>query len=123
MAKAFKRITDTNFEHSIITANLAQRNSTLNLEVVNLSIKQMKPQQPLTELSTEELNKKAKTLKIATIFMGFSVLIMLICGIIVSMKKGFSALTVTPLAFAPLLIIFSSQLKQVNNELKKRETA
>jgi hypothetical protein len=83
----------------------------------------MKPQQPLTELSTEELNKKAKTLKIATIFMSFSMLIMLICGIIVSMKKGFSALTVTPLGFAPLLIIFSSQLKQVNNELKKRETA
>lgn len=82
----------------------------------------MKPQ-PFTELSTEELNKKAKTLKIATIFMGFSVLIMLICGIIVSMKKGFSALSVTPIAFAPLLIIFSMQLKQVNNELKKRKTA
>mgnify|MGYP003582502946 CR=1 FL=1 len=79
--------------------------------------------QPFTALSTEELKKKAKTLKLAVIFMGFSVLIMLICGIIVSMKKGFSALAVTPVAFTPLLIIFSTQLKQVNNELKKRETA
>lgn len=82
----------------------------------------MKPQ-PLTELSTEELKKKAKTLKLATIYIAISVVGMLVCGIIVSMKKGFSALTVTPLGFAPLLIIFSSQLKQVNNELKKRETA
>ena len=83
----------------------------------------MKPQQPLTELSTEELNKKAKLMKIAIIAMGASMVLMLISGIIVTMKKGFSALTVTPLGFMPLVMIFSSQLKQINNELKKRETA
>ncbi|WP_113638204.1 redox-active disulfide protein 2 [Nubsella zeaxanthinifaciens] len=74
----------------------------------------------LTQLSTEELHKKAKTLKVATIALFVSMLLMLISGIILTAKKGFSALTVTPVSFLPLVIIFSAQLKKVNEELKKR---
>lgn len=80
----------------------------------------MKKEENLALLSTDELQKKAKTLKIATIALFTSMLLMLISGIILTMKKGFSALTATPISFLPLVIIFSAQLKKVNEELKKR---
>ncbi|WP_461789000.1 redox-active disulfide protein 2 [Pedobacter sp.] len=80
----------------------------------------MMKEENLTKLSTEDLQKKAKSLKLATTLLFVSMLLMLISGIILTAKKGFSALTVTPVSFLPLVIIFSAQLKKVNEELKKR---
>lgn len=80
----------------------------------------MKKEEDFSQLSNDELYKKAKMLKLASISILVSMLLMMISGIILSLKKGFSALTVTPMGFLPLVIIFSSQLKKVNEELKKR---
>lgn len=77
-------------------------------------------QEDLTKVSTEELKTRAKMMKIAAYTIGFSMVIMSISGIILSIKKGFSAISVTAIAFLPLLIIFSSQLKKINEELKSR---
>jgi cytochrome b subunit of formate dehydrogenase len=80
----------------------------------------MKKEENLALLSTEELHKKAKSLKVVTIMLFIAILLMLISGIILTAKKGFNALTVTPISFLPLVIIFSAQLRKVNEELKKR---
>jgi cytochrome b subunit of formate dehydrogenase len=80
----------------------------------------MKKEEDLSQNSVKELQDKAKMLKAASIVIVVSMIIMLISGIIISFKKDFSALTVTPISFLPLAIIFSAQLKKVNEELKKR---
>lgn len=74
----------------------------------------------LAQLSTEELKKKAKFMKLAVGMIAVSMALMTISGIILSIKKGFSALSVTAVAFLPLMIIFSSQLTKLNAELKSR---
>lgn len=74
----------------------------------------------LVQLSTEELKKKAKFMKLAVGMIAVAMALMAISGIILSIRKGFSALSVTPIAFLPLMIIFSSQLTKINTELKRR---
>lgn len=77
-------------------------------------------QEDLTKVSTEELKTRAKMMKIAVWAIGISMVIMTISGVILSVRKGFSALSITGIAFFPLVIIFSSQLKKLNEELKSR---
>lgn len=77
-------------------------------------------QEDLTKVTTEELKKRAKTMKIGIIIIGISMILMTISGIILSIKKGFSALSITAFGFFPLVIIFSAQLKKLNEELKIR---
>ena len=59
-------------------------------------------------------------MKLAVWAMGFSMVLMIIAGIILSVKKGFSALSFTAFGFFPLIIIFSVQLKKINEELQRR---
>lgn len=77
-------------------------------------------QEDLTKISTEELKKKAKFMKFAVGFIAASMVIMAVSGIILSIRKGFSALSITSIAFLPLVLIFSSQLKKISEELKSR---
>ena len=77
-------------------------------------------QQELSNLSTEELKKKVTVLRVAVIFIGVAMVIMTVSGIIITIRKGFSALSVTSLGFLPLVLIFLIQLRQANAELKKR---
>lgn len=77
-------------------------------------------QEDLTKVSTEELKTRAKIMKVAVWAIGISMVIMTISGVILSVRKGFSALSITGIAFFPLVIIFSSQLKKLNEELKSR---
>lgn len=77
-------------------------------------------QEQLSALSDLELHKKAKFLKFAVGFFGASMALMIISGIILSIRKGFSGLSLTAIGFLPLMMIFSMQLKQVQAELKKR---
>lgn len=68
-------------------------------------------QEDLTKIPTEELKKRAKMMRLAVFSIGFSMVLMIISGIILSIKKGFSALSITAICFLPLVIIFSAQLK------------
>ncbi len=77
-------------------------------------------QEDLTKVSTEELAKRAKLMKVAVWMIGISMILMTISGIILSIKKGFSAMSVSSIGFLPLVIIFSAQLKKINEELKTR---
>jgi cytochrome b subunit of formate dehydrogenase len=77
-------------------------------------------QEDLTKIATEELEKRAKLMKIVVWAMAISMVIMAISGIILSIKKGFSALSTSAICFLPLIIIFSVQLKKITEELKSR---
>jgi uncharacterized membrane protein len=79
-----------------------------------------KIKEDLSTVATEELKKRAKVMKIAVIFIGASVVLTAISGIILATKKGFSAINVIPISFLPMVIIFGTQLKKINEELKKR---
>lgn len=77
-------------------------------------------QEDLTKIATPELQKRAKMVKLVIITISVSMILMTVSGVILSIKKGFSAMTITAIAFFPLVIIFSSQLKKLNEELKSR---
>jgi hypothetical protein len=70
----------------------------------------------------EELKKKAAALKVVIgIFMG-SIMVMLMAGIFITVKnKSFSAFSVLPLGFLPLLIINMNSLKQINKAIAEKE--
>ncbi|WAC41697.1 hypothetical protein [Pedobacter sp. SL55] len=70
-------------------------------------------QEDLTKVSTEELTKRAKLMKVAVWMIGISMILMVISGIILSIRKGFSAMSVSAIGFLPLVIIFSAQLKKL----------
>jgi cytochrome b subunit of formate dehydrogenase len=57
-------------------------------------------QEDLTKVSTEELKTRAKMMKIAVWAIGISMVIMTISGVILAVRKGFSALSVTGIAFS-----------------------
>lgn len=76
--------------------------------------------QDLSKLSVEELKSKEKTLKNSTILMLTAMAIMLFSGIFLMIKIKNSVLTFLPIAFLPLVIIFTNQLKEVRKELKNR---
>lgn len=78
--------------------------------------------QDLSKLSVEELKYKEKTLKNSTILMLTAMAIMLFSGIFLMIKMKNSVLTFLPVAFLPLVIIFTNQLKEVRKELKNRTT-
>lgn len=73
-----------------------------------------------SELSDETLIKTEKNLKILlSLFMG--VLIALFgTSIYVTIKKGFTATVVTPIAFLPILIILINNWKGLKAEIKNR---
>ncbi len=72
--------------------------------------------------SLEELKKKAAAQKVVTwIFMG-SIIVMLIAGIFITVKnKSFSAFSVMPIAFLPLMIINLNSLKEINKAIAEKE--
>lgn len=77
-------------------------------------------EEDLTKVSTEELKKRTKIMQFAVGAIGCSMVLLTVVGIILSIKKGFSAITFTGFGFFPLAIIFSIQLKKINEELKRR---
>lgn len=76
--------------------------------------------QDLSKLSVDELKSKEITLKNLTILMLIAMAIMLFSGIFLMIKMKNSVLTFLPVAFLPLVIIFTNQLKEVREELKNR---
>lgn len=75
----------------------------------------------LSKFSLEELEKQHKTLKIITsIFLVF-LIIMTLCGIYLTLKKGFSVFTILPICFLPLTIVNVTGLKKIKTEIESRK--
>ncbi|WP_146740318.1 hypothetical protein [Flavobacterium lacus] len=80
-------------------------------------------EQDLTQLTVNELKAKQKTLKTSSILILIAMAIMLISGIFFMLKMKSPVFTILPVAFLPLVIVFSKQLKSIKEELQKRENS
>lgn len=75
----------------------------------------------LSSLSTEELNKKAKTVKTVMGLLAGVLLVEFAVGLYLTIKQGFSIFMVIPIAFLPILIINYQNIKKINEEIARRE--
>lgn len=78
-------------------------------------------EQDLTKLTINELKAKEKTLKTSSMIILLAMAIMLFIGIFFMIKMKSPVFTILPVAFLPLVIVFSKQLKSIKEELEKRE--
>jgi hypothetical protein len=77
----------------------------------------------LNELSNEELLKQEKSLKVITYMLAGMLLVLFITNIILTFKKGFSALFAVPIALLPIVIINLNTLKEIKKVLDSRRTS
>lgn len=81
----------------------------------------MKKQPELSELSLEELEKRAKMTKFSNIMLCVAVVLQFLVGVFLTYKNGFNVFIILPVAFLPLIIVNFSNLKKVNEEIAKRK--
>ncbi len=80
----------------------------------------MKKETNLSTLTVEELEKRVKTTKIASIMLAVIIAIQFGIGIFLTLSKGFNVFTVIPLAFLPMLIVNFTNIKKIKAEIAKR---
>lgn len=78
-------------------------------------------QKQISEMSTEELNKNLKLMRIAIAVISASIGVMIVSAIVSYSKKGFSVFTVLPLMFVPILTMNIANMKKIKTELKARK--
>ena len=76
---------------------------------------------PISEMTTEELQKTDKSLRLAIQIMGVFLVLMTASSIYIFTQKGFSATSVLPIVFLPLFTMNLANRKKVKSELIKRE--
>jgi hypothetical protein len=81
----------------------------------------MKMQKTLKELTIEELNTRAKQLKLSNTVLIVCVIIMAVAGLYLVTKKGISFNTFLPIFFLPLVVINYMNLKKVTDEIASRK--
>jgi len=79
----------------------------------------MKSKKP-AEMTNDELLKNKKTFSAVTYTLAGMLLVLFGMGIYLSIKKGFSALSVVPIALMPIVIINLNTIKEINKEIKLR---
>lgn len=75
----------------------------------------------LSNLSLEELNKRAKTSKFFTGLLGGILLVQFAVGIYLVTKQGFNVFIVIPVAFLPIFMVNMMGLKKINEEIARRK--
>jgi hypothetical protein len=81
----------------------------------------MKNNTDLSQLSLEELHKRAKTSRFATGLLLGVIILQFCIGIYLTIKKGFNVFTIIPMAFLPMVMINYAGLKKINEEIAKRK--
>jgi hypothetical protein len=79
--------------------------------------------QQFSEMSVEKLQQQAKTIKVVTGTLVGMLVVLLVMAIMLSIKKGFSALIIIPFALLPIVLINVNSLKQIKKELESRRGA
>lgn len=74
----------------------------------------------LNEMSNQELLKQQKLLRVITYMLAGMLLLLFALTTFLSLKKGFSALSVVPIALMPIVILNLNSLKEIKKELKSR---
>lgn len=81
----------------------------------------MKNNTDLSQLSLEELHKRAKTSRFATGLLLGVIILQFCIGIYLTIKQGFNVFTIIPMAFLPMVMINYAGLKKINEEITKRK--
>lgn len=78
-------------------------------------------QKQISEMTTEELNKNLKLMRVAVAVISASIGVMIISAIVSYNKKGFSVFTILPLMFVPILTMNIANMKKIKAELESRK--
>ena len=78
-------------------------------------------QKQLSEMTTEELNKNLKLMRVAIAVISASIGVMIVSAILNYSKKGFTVFTVLPLMFVPILTMNIANMKKIKAELIARK--
>ncbi len=78
-------------------------------------------QKQISEMTTEELNKNLKLMRVAIAVISASIGVMIVSSVVSYSKKGFSVFTVLPLMFVPILTMNIANMKKIKAELESRK--
>ena len=78
-------------------------------------------QKQLPEMTTEELNKNLKLMRVAIAVISASIGVMIVSAIVSYSKKGFSVFTILPAMFVPILTMNIANMKKIKAELALRK--
>lgn len=81
----------------------------------------MKNQSDLSTLTTEELEKKAKSTKFVTGLLVGSIIVQFTAGVYLTVINGFNLFLIIPVAFLPLISLNFTNLKKIKEEIEKRK--
>lgn len=74
----------------------------------------------ITEYTDEELINNEKKLRILTVMLGASMVLLFFATIVLMLRKGFTPLMIVPICLLPLLIISIINWKGFEKEIKRR---
>jgi len=74
----------------------------------------------LTEYTDEELISNEKKIKVLTIMLASSMIILFFTFIVLAIKKGFNPIMIIPIGLLPLLIVNITNLKNIKKEKERR---
>ncbi|SEV96417.1 hypothetical protein SAMN05421841_0395 [Chryseobacterium wanjuense] len=80
----------------------------------------MKDTKSISEYTDEELINNEKKIKILTIMLMTAIVLLFLSTMFLTFKKGFSALTVIPIALLPILIININNWNKLKKEKADR---
>ena len=73
-----------------------------------------------SQLTIEELTKKEKTAKTATIALAVVIVLQFLVGLFLTFKQGFNVFTILPVTFLPILIVNYMTIKKIREEINSR---
>lgn len=71
-------------------------------------------------ISTEELQKKQKTIKLITGMLAGSLSILFFLTLYITITKEFTSLMIIPIALLPILLLNLNNISEINKVLKSR---
>lgn len=74
----------------------------------------------LTEYTDEELISNEKKIKVLTIMLASSMIVLFCTFIVLVIKKGFNPIMIIPIGLLPLLIVNIMNLKNIKKEKERR---
>lgn len=75
---------------------------------------------PISEMTTAELQKTAKSLKIVVAILAGTMIVMTASCVYLFIKKGFGPTTILPIVFLPLFTMNIANMKKIKAELLSR---
>jgi hypothetical protein len=72
-------------------------------------------------MSTEELNRNLKLMRVAIAVISASIGVMIVSAVVSYQQKGFSVFTVFPLLFLPILTMNIANMRKIKTELRSRK--